>query len=51
MKLMLTFLTIVFLSLALIACSGLPEAQKQSRSSIEVNPTLSQVVLEVSTIS
>ncbi len=46
----LVLLIIVLLSLATIACSGSPTAQKVSESSIEGNSTLSKVALEVPTI-
>ncbi len=50
-KLSLVFLVMPFLILVATACSGSPDAQKESRSSIEGNSILSKVALEVSTIT
>ncbi len=51
MKLSLVFLMILFLTLGATACTSLPTAEKESKSNIEDNSTLSKVALEVSTIT
>lgn len=51
MKLNLIFPMILLLTVGAIACSGVPETQKESGNSIEGNSAVSQVVLEVPTIS
>ncbi len=50
MKLRLGLLMILFLMLGATACSGSPDAQMESGSSIEGNSTLSEVALEVPTV-
>jgi len=50
MKLSLTFLMILFLTLVATACSSSPDAQKEGKSSVEASSALSRVVLEVPTI-
>ncbi len=51
MKLSLVFLIILFLTLGTVACSGSPAAQKEAEDSADASSALSEVVLEVPTIS
>ncbi len=50
MKLNLTFLIILLLTVGAIACTGSPTALKESENSVNGSSTLSRVALEVPTI-
>ncbi len=50
MKLSLTLLMILLLTLGTVACSGSPAAQKEAKDSVDASFALSRVVLEVPTI-
>jgi len=51
MKLSLVFFIILWLTLGTVACSGSPGVQKETEDSVDASSALSQVVLEVPTIS